>query len=433
LSPYPVQSRRWLVEIVARVLGVALTAATAVPGRVAHTTGVAQSDTVSAPLPERHGDLFRTACNPPALAGRNPGADVTLSDDPDPQEVIKRAEYLMHDNKYVRARTLVFQHLEHLRAVDTAADPLTVLRVARLVVCCDPRGIDPATRSWAWCYYRSATRRHGPGHRQSVDAARRLVTILRASGQANQLAVFYRQAVDDFHHAGRYGEALRIRISCAQVLHQMGRCATALRQLDHSILQWREVADGAPVELTHLLAMLHLPMMCGHPRQARRMLRRLPALLPPKAAVQELLHGAHRSATDSQSRIGHRMMCAIAEPVLDTVSERRAFLTELRAVAAGRPLPELIDDDYLGHGQPPPYARKRIAVRTSSMPPRTTALARRLQCGVADVERFMHAAADAGQSRLIIDTGAQPVRARRSRPATGAGPQAVLAVHEDVR
>ncbi|RSM51562.1 hypothetical protein DMB66_41560 [Actinoplanes sp. ATCC 53533] len=308
-----------------------------------------------------------------------------------------------------------------------------MLRVARLVVCCDPQGIDPATRTWAWCYYRSATRRHGPSHRQSVDAARRLVTILRASGQADQLAVFYRQAGDDFHHVGVHGEALRIRISCAQVLHQMGRCATALRQLDHSILQWREATDGAPVELAHLSAMLHMPMVCGHPRQARRMLRRLPALLPPQATVQELLHGAHRSATDSRSRTGHRRMCTIAAPVVDTVSERRAFLTELRAVAAGRPLPELIDDDYLGHGPPLPYARKRIAVRTASMPPRTTALAQKLRCGAADVERLMHAAADAGQSRLIIGTGAQPVRARRSRPATGTGPQPILAVHEDVR
>lgn len=431
-SQHEDQTRGWLAGIIARALGVTLTAATAVPQRAAHTAGLTQSETASDPVPQRHGDLLSTARNPPAQTRRRPRADVTLGDRPDPQDVMKRAEYLVHDNKYLRARTLVFQHLAHLHAVDTPADPLTVLRAARLVVCCDPRGIDPATRPWAWCYYRSATRRHGPGQPQSVDAARRLVTILRAGGQADQLAVFYRQAGNDFHRSGMHGEALRIRISGAQVLHQMGRCVTALRQLDHSLLQWREATNSAPVELARLLAMLHLPVVCGHPRQARRVLRRLPIQLPPPVAVQELLHGVHRNVTDPRSRTGHRSVCSIAAPVVDTVSERRALLTELRAVAAGRPLPELIDDDYLGHCRPAPDARMRIAVRTGSIPPLTTTLAKKLQCRTADVQRLLHAAADAGQSQLIIDAaGARPVRAPHTRP--GAGLQSVRTVFEDVR
>jgi len=402
---------------------------------------VARPAGASDPVPERHSGLLSTAGSSPAPTGRAPRTVLSSGSGRDPLEVIKQAEYLMDTNKYVRARTLVHQHLAHLRAGGPAADPIMVLRAARVVVYCDPRGIDPATRAWAWSYYRVATRRHGPGRPRSVDAARRLVVVLRAGGHAEQLAAFFREAGDDYDPFRMYREALRVRISAAQVLHEMGGCTTALRQLDHSVLQWREATGGAHVEVALVLAMLHLPMMCGHPRQARRMLRRLPVLLP-HAGVAELLLGVHRSATDHRSRAGHRRVCTIAVPIVDTISERRTFLAELRAATAGRALAELLDDDYLGYHPPPRDARERITVRTGSFPPTKSALAGKLHCGVLAVARLMHAADDAGQSRLIISSripdrvlatadGARPVSGRAGRPDSG--PQPVHMVFQDAR
>ncbi|WP_125807976.1 hypothetical protein [Actinoplanes sp. ATCC 53533] len=413
-------------------------------GRAALPAGTAPPTTVDDPVPERHADLPNLSPRCAAQTSRASGTAQPSRESPDPHDVINGVQGLMRYHQFVRARALIHQQLEPLCAGDTPADPPTVVRATRTAVRCDPRGFDPATRAWAWRYYRHATRRHGPGHPMSVDAARRLVVILRAGGQAAQLAAFYREAGDDYDAFGMCGEALRVRISAAQVLHQMGRCATAQHQLDHSIRQWHDTTGAARGDVALVLAMLHLPIVCGHPRQARRMLRRLPALPAPRAAVPELLLGFHRGITDHRGNAGHRRVCTIAASSTDTVNERRLFFAELRAAVAGHPLVELVDDDYLGHAATRLSARERIAVRTGSVALRTSTLARKFHRGVAEVARIVHAAADTGQSRLIIarprvhagnrvSAKSSPHCACLGRSGTDADPQQVRPVLEDSR